>query len=101
MAKVSTIVKNNKRRKMAESQRAKRAELKAMIVNSSLSPEDREAAMIKLTKLNRNGSRVRTRNRCFLTGRSRGYYRKFNISRIKLRELAHQGVIPGVKKASW
>lgn len=101
MAKISTIVKNEKRKKMADRQFQKRAELRSKIVNEDLSDEEREEASIKLNKMNRNGCKARVRNRCYLTGRGRGYYRKFNLSRIKFRELALQGLIPGVTKASW
>ena len=101
MAKISTIAKNNRRRKMAEKGEAKRAELRKIITDMNASDEDREAAQIKLQKMPRDTSRIRVRNRCELTGRSRGFYRDFRLSRIKLRELAHQGMIPGVTKASW
>ncbi len=101
MAKVSSIVKNQKRKKMIDKQREKRSKLRAMVIDENLSYDERENAMIKLNKLNRDGCPVRHRNRCFLTGRSRGVYRKFNLSRIKFRELALEGIIPGVTKASW
>ncbi|MCB9094958.1 MAG: 30S ribosomal protein S14 [Halobacteriovoraceae bacterium] len=101
MAKTSTIIKNNKRKQLIDKQAKKRAELRKKVVDENLSDDDREEAMIKLNKLNRNGCPTRHRNRCYLTGRSRGYYRKFNLSRIKLRELALRGIIPGVTKASW
>ena len=86
---------------MAEKQYALRQELKKVIIDPNASDDDKNKAEMKLQKLNRNGSTVRTRNRCVITGRSRGYYRKFGISRIKFRELASQGMIPGVTKASW
>lgn len=101
MAKISSIVKNEKRKKLATKQATKRAELKAKVVDENLSWEEREAAGIKLQRLNRNGSAVRVRNRCVITGRSRAYYRAFGLSRIKFRELALEGKIPGVTKASW
>ncbi len=101
MAKVSSIVKNEKRFKLIAKQRAKRAELRARVIDENLSYDEREEAMIKLNRMQRAGCSVRGRNRCFLTGRSRGYYRKFKLSRIKFRELALQGMIPGVTKASW
>lgn len=101
MAKVSTIVKNEKRKKLAKKQFEKRKTLREAVVNENLSDEERDAAAVKLNKLNRNGCMTRVRNRCFLTGRSRGYYRRFNLSRIKFRELALQGLIPGITKASW
>ncbi len=101
MAKISTVVKNEKRKKMALKQAKVRAELRKMVINEELSPEEREAAMIKLSRLPRNGSATRVRNRCEETGRPRGYYRKFGICRIKLRELGHRGLIPGLTKSSW
>lgn len=101
MAKVSSIVKNERRIKLAAKQAKIRKELRAKVVDENLSDEERDAASIKLQKLNRNGCPTRVRNRCVITGRSRGNYRKFGISRIKFRELASQGMIPGVTKASW
>ena len=101
MAKVSSIVKNDRRRKLANKLEPLRRELRAIVVDESKSWEEREAAQIKLQRLPRNGSLTRVRNRCILTGRSRGNYRKFGLSRIKFRELALQGMIPGVTKASW
>jgi small subunit ribosomal protein S14 len=101
MAKISSIVKNEKRKKLALKQREKRIELKRKMVDETLSWEERDAAGIKLQKLARNGSPVRVRNRCVITGRSRAVYRMFGLSRIKLRELALEGKIPGVTKASW
>ena len=101
MAKLSSIVKNERKMKLASKQRAKRDELRAAVVNENLSDEERDLAGIKLQKLNRNGCSARVRNRCVLTGRSRGYLRKFGLSRIKFRELASEGKIPGVTKASW
>lgn len=79
----------------------KRAELKAIIMNKELPIEERFAAQIKISELPKNGAKIRIRNRCELTGRSRGYYRKFKISRIKLRDLASIGQLPGVIKSSW
>ena len=101
MAKVSTIVKNEKRKKMAKKHFKQRLALRTAVVDEKLSDEERDAASVKLNRLNRNGCMVRVRNRCFLTGRSRGYYRRFGLSRIKFRELALQGLIPGITKASW
>lgn len=101
MAKLSAIVKNNKRRQLAEKYEAKRAELRKIIASADASDEDRDNAQIKLQKMPRDTSRIRVRNRCELTGRPRAYYRDFKLSRIALRELAHQGLIPGVTKASW
>ena len=101
MAKVSAVVKNNKRKENIEKYSAKRMKLKDVAENQSLSAEDRLNAMIKLSELPRNSSSVRYKNRCALTGRPRSYYRKFGISRIMLREMASWGLIPGVKKSSW
>ena len=101
MAKKSAVEKNNRRRKMATRDAAKRAALKAIARNTDLPPEERFKAQLKLAKLPRNGSKVRVRNRCELSGRPRGYYRKFKLSRIALRELASSGELPGVTKASW
>lgn len=101
MAKISTIVKNEKKKKLVKKHAKKRAELRAQVIDESLSDEQREEAMFKLNRMNRNGCAIRVRNRCFLTGRGRGCYRKFRISRIKFRELALAGHIPGVTKASW
>ncbi len=101
MAKLSSIVKNEKRRKLAAKQGPVRKELKKILLDDNVSDEDRQKAAIKLQKLSRNGNPIRVRNRCLITGRSRGYYRKFGISRIKLRDMANEGLIPGVTKASW
>ncbi len=101
MAKSCSIIKNNKRKKMIESKRASREALKATIMDKSTSPEERMQAVLKLAKMPRNSSRVRHRNRCVLTGRPRGVYRKFGLCRIKIRDLAGEGQIPGVVKASW
>ena len=101
MAKKSAVEKNNRRRKMVARDAAKRAALKEIARNTDLPPEERFKAQLKLAKLPRNGSKVRVRNRCELSGRPRGYYRKFKLSRIALRELASSGELPGVTKASW
>lgn len=101
MAKVSSINKNNRRAKMAKSQESKRSALKAIVMNRELPFDERLQAQMKLSKLPRNGSKVRIRNRCELTGRARGTYRKFKLSRIKLRELGSFGRIPGLTKSSW
>ena len=101
MAKVSCVQRNKKRLKLASSYRKKRSELKALLKNKELKIEDRFAAQLKLTALPRNSSKVRVRNRCAITGRPRGYYRKLGLSRILLRELASAGQIPGMKKSSW
>jgi len=101
MAKKSSIEKNNRRARMAKQYAARRAKLKAAALDESLPAEDRFAARLKLAELPRNSSPHRYRLRCELTGRPRGNYRKFKLSRIALRELASTGQIPGVVKASW
>src|SRR5512137_561580 len=101
MAKTSAIEKNKRRRKMAEQQAPKRARLKAIANDMSKSGEERFAARLKLAEMPRNGSKVRVRNRCEITGRPRGNYRKLKMCRNQLRELASQGRIPGMVKASW
>ncbi|MBM3509773.1 MAG: 30S ribosomal protein S14 [Alphaproteobacteria bacterium] len=101
MAKKSSIERNRKRERMTKRFSAKRAKLKVIAGDRELPPEERFAAQLKLAALPRNGSRVRIRNRCELTGRPRAVYRKFKLARIKLRELASVGQIPGMVKASW
>lgn len=101
MAKLSSVNKNNRRKKMIKKFAAKRAALKAVIMNRELPMDERMQAQMVLAKLPRNSSKVRHRNRCELTGRARGTYRKFKLSRIKLRELGSFGKIPGLTKASW
>jgi len=101
MAKVSKIVKNQKRRKMVAQYAAKRAALKKIINDKDATPEQIDEAVMKLQKLPRDASPVRVKNRCSQTGRPRGYLRKFGISRVALRELALEGQIPGVVKSSW
>lgn len=101
MAKVCMIERDKKRRKMVKSQAAKRAELKAIIKNKEIPADERFQAVLKLDKMSPNGSKTRIRNRCALTGRPRSYYRKFNLSRIALRDLASRGELPGVVKSSW
>lgn len=101
MAKLSSVEKNNRRRKMSQQYLARRTKLKATIYNGDLTPEDRFEATLKLAALPRNGAKIRVRNRCEVSGRSRGVYRKFKMSRIALRELGSQGLIPGLTKASW
>ena len=101
MAKTSSVNKNNRRAQMVKRLSAKRARLKAVAEDRSLPPEERFAARLKLAELPRNSSATRIRNRCALTGRPRGYYRKFKLSRIALRELASAGHIPGMVKSSW
>lgn len=101
MAKASMVNREKKRQRMVKKYAAKRAELKAKIVDQSLSEDEREQAKVALNKLPRNSSPIRMRNRCALTGRPHGYYRKFGLSRNKLREAAMRGDIPGLVKASW
>jgi small subunit ribosomal protein S14 len=101
MAKISKVVKNEKRKKMVAAYAEKRAGLKKIINNPESTPEEVDVAVIKLQKIPRNASPIRVRNRCSQTGRPRGYLRKFGISRVALRELALQGQIPGVTKSSW
>ena len=101
MAKVCMIERDKKRRRMAKSYANKRAQLKAIIKDRTVSAEERFQATLTLAELPRNSSKVRIRNRCALTGRPRGYFRKFNLSRIALRDLASRGELPGVTKSSW
>ena len=101
MAKVSMINRELKRTKLVKKFAAKREELKAQIINMSLSDEERKAAREKLNMLPRDSSPVRQRRRCRVTGRPHGYYRKFGLSRNKLREAAMRGDVPGLVKASW
>ena len=101
MAKKSSIEKNNRRRKMAKKFASRRAKLKAIAHNRALPTEERFAATLKLAELPRNSSATRIRNRCELTGRARGYYRKLRMCRNQLRDLASQGLIPGMVKSSW
>jgi small subunit ribosomal protein S14 len=101
MAKTSAVERNKKRAYMAERDKAKRAALKAVVMDRSLPVEDRFEATLKLAQLPRNGARNRIRLRCEITGRPRANYRKFKLSRIMLRDLANKGQIPGVVKASW
>jgi|SRR6516165_6091438 len=101
MAKTSAVEKNKQRRRLAKKYGVKRAKLKAIARNRSLPVEERFAARLKLAELPRNSAPVRIRNRCELSGRPRGYYRKFKLSRIALRDLASTGQIPGMVKSSW
>jgi small subunit ribosomal protein S14 len=101
MAKTSSINKNNHRRKLVAQYANKRKKLKQLAADLSKQPEERFAARLKLAQLPRNSSATRVRNRCELTGRSRGYYRKLKVCRNMLRELASQGMIPGMVKSSW
>lgn len=101
MAKKSSVERNNKRRRLASKYADKRAKLLAMAKDETLSNEDRFKARLKLAELPRNSAKSRVRNRCGVTGRPRGYYRKLNMSRISLRDLASKGLIPGMVKSSW
>jgi len=101
MAKLSSINKNERRKKLVQQNAAKYAKLKAIANDESKDETERLVARLKMAELPRNGNPTRVRNRCELTGRSRAYYRKFRLSRIMLRELANKGLIPGVIKSSW
>jgi small subunit ribosomal protein S14 len=101
MARLSAVIKNKKREKLAKKFAPKAAELRKKAIDMKLSEEEREAARLKLQKIPRNANLNRVRNRCELTGRPRGVYRDFKLSRNKFRELANNGLIPGVTKASW
>jgi small subunit ribosomal protein S14 len=101
MAKTSAVEKNTRRRTTVANQAAKRAALKAIIMNPALPIEERFKASIKLASLPRDGSKTRIRNRCEVSGRPRAYYRKLRMSRIALRELGNLGKVPGIVKSSW
>lgn len=101
MARSSLIKKNIKRKKLAKKYESKRAELSHIAKNKDISLNERLEAQIKLSKLPKDSSKIRFRNRCSLTGRPRGVYRKFSLSRISLRDLASWGHIPGLVKSSW
>jgi small subunit ribosomal protein S14 len=101
MAKKSMIAREHKRARIVRKYAQKRAELKEIIRNPGSSEETRDAALLQLQSLPRDSSPVRQRNRCRITGRPHGYYRKFGLSRNKLREAAMQGDVPGLVKASW
>jgi small subunit ribosomal protein S14 len=101
MAKKSAIEKNNRRRKLAQKYAARRMKLKAIARDRKRPTEERLAATLKLAELPRNSSPTRIRNRCEVSGRPRGYYRKHRLSRIALRELGSRGLIPGLLKSSW
>lgn len=101
MAKISSIMKDKRRRKLVKQYADKRAALKAIAKDRSVPPEEQFEARLKLAKLPRNSSPTRVRNRCALTGRPRAFYRKFKLSRIAIRELASTGQIPGMVKSSW
>ncbi len=101
MAKLSSIERNEKRKRMAKKYAAKYAKLKAIADDESVDDSERLIARLKMAEIPRNANPTRIRNRCELSGRPRGYYRKFKLSRIALRDLANKGLIPGVTKSSW
>jgi small subunit ribosomal protein S14 len=101
MAKTSAVEKNKRRMRLAKQFAAKRTKLKAAAIDMNLSDQERFAARLKLAELPRNSSPNRVRNRCELTGRPRGYYRKLKMSRIALREMGNDGKVPGMVKSSW
>ena len=101
MAKLALKLRDQKRRRIVEKFKARRAALLELLQDPRVSDEDKEAARLKLQKLPRDASPVRLRNRCALTGRPRGVYRKFGLGRNKLRDLALKGEVPGIIKASW
>ena len=101
MAKKSAIQKDKNRRKLVAQHAAKRARLKAIADNRDLPMEERFQARLKLAEMPRNGAKIRTRNRCEVTGRPRAFYRKFKMSRIALRDLGSTGQVPGLVKSSW
>ena len=101
MAKKSSVVKNIRGQKIVDRFYNKRKTLKAVIKNPNTSLDEKKLALMELEKMPRDANPIRIRNRCNLTGRPRGYYRKFGLSRIALREMANMGIIPGITKASW
>ena len=101
MAKMSSVNKNNRRMKLSNKFYEKRKKLKEIVMNKQLSLEERFKAQQKLSRLPRNSSKIRVRNRCQITGRPHGVYRKLKISRIALRKLGLEGKIPGMVKSSW
>jgi small subunit ribosomal protein S14 len=101
MAKLSSINKNERRKKLVQKHAAKYAKLKAIANDESKDETERLIARLKLAEVPRNGNPTRIRNRCELTGRPRAYYRKFRLSRIMLREMGNKGLIPGLTKSSW
>ncbi|MXO85603.1 30S ribosomal protein S14 [Altererythrobacter aurantiacus] len=101
MAKLSSINKNERRKKLAKQYAAKYEKLKAIADDKSLDEGERLIARLKMAEIPRNANPTRIRNRCTTTGRPRGYYRKFGLNRIELRNLANKGLIPGVTKSSW
>ena len=101
MAKTSMVERNNKRRRLVKKYMTRRTRLKALAADRNLPAEERFAARLRLAELPRNSSPVRIRNRCELSGRPRGFYRKLKLSRIALRQLSNEGQIPGMVKSSW
>lgn len=101
MAKLSSITKNDRRKKLVKKYAGQYAKYKKMAEDKSLDETERLIARLKMAEIPRNGNPTRVRNRCSTTGRPRGYYRKFGLSRIELRDLANKGLIPGVTKSSW
>jgi small subunit ribosomal protein S14 len=101
MAKTSSVEKNNRRRRLSKKYAGKRTRLKAIAGDRNTPLEERFEAAVKLAALPRNGSATRIRNRCEVTGRARGYYRKLKMSRIAMREFGAKGLIPGLVKSSW
>lgn len=101
MAKVSAVEKNKRRRKLAKQYAPKRDALKSIVMDRSKPIEERFKASLKLAELPRNSARIRIRNRCEVSGRPRGYYRKLRMSRIALRDLGSLGKVPGIVKSSW
>ncbi len=101
MAKLSSINKNEKRRRLVKKFANRYAKLKVVAKDQSLEESERLIARLKMAEIPRNGNPTRIRNRCETTGRPRGYYRKFRLCRIELRNLANKGLIPGITKSSW
>ena len=101
MAKTSMVNREVKRAKLVKRYAARRAKLKEIIRKTTSTPAEREAAVAQLQALPRDSAKMRLRNRCAITGRSRGVYRKFGLARVKIREVANRGEIPGLVKASW
>jgi small subunit ribosomal protein S14 len=101
MAKTSSIEKNKRRARLAKQYAGRRAKLKKIAMDKTVSMEERFAATLKLAELPRNSAKVRIRNRCEVTGRPRAYYRKMKMSRIAMRDLGSKGMIPGLVKSSW
>ena len=101
MAKLSSINKNERRKKLVKKYAGRYARLKAIANDESLDETERLIARLKMAEIPRNGNPTRIRNRCEITGRPRGYYRKFRLARVMLRDLANKGLIPGVTKSSW